>query len=1076
MSRPLQAGLAGAAVARSLGLIALAEALAQGIGLAGDQNWTLITALALFGAASRGAAALITPRLTARMASDVAARQRLSLLSSKLSHPHARGDVDDVALASRGLRDMTPYFTGFIPAAVNSAIIPVFLLVRIVLVDWPSALVIALTLPLVPVFMILIGKYTAERTSELSAAVRRLTETVAELARGLSVLVSLGRARQQRRGLAAVSREYTDSVMQSLRVAFLSSLALELIATMSVALVAVVIGLRLIHGDMTLYAGLVALILAPECYTPLREVGQAFHAAEDGQLALKRAEAVVEEHPVQETASSSANGSDVARVEGDLLRGERLLVPGLDLRIPAAPGLTALAGPSGCGKSTLLALLSGAERGDHEDAPVLRGSLFAAPTVMMPQAPVFLRETPLEEVGLYGGEHLSSEGAREMLQALGLGHLAERSIALLSPGEQRRLAVIRTLAASDAQGGIPVLADEPTSQLDAESARAVISLLEEAARGRAVVVVTHDREVMERADRVITLVPGGSGEDARTGHVEPVDVPSLAPTAAREESAAEAGTAADGDGAIPHLLTNRHVRQGLLLAVISACSAAALTALSGWLIVRASQQPAIMYLSVAIVGVRAFGLFRAASRYAERLATHRGMLAYAADLRLRLWDALAESPAHWRTISRQDGGTTVLVTAVDAVRDAAPRALVPAVSAAAVSLGSLIAFALLSTHMLWIPVASLVISGIGASLLTMRADARATSAMTAHDAWLSRTLTQLYRAAPDLLLGRAWRRAADEFARRDAEYGDVLRRAEASRGLGALLVVIGQGLAALAVLWAARGMGESAPAHEVLAALALLQIALMDPYIALLEAIPQWRSWQTNRRALENDLRAERDTAQADARTRCSDLLGHGADALELAYTNGPRIGPVTFRGTPEAWTLITGPSGSGKSTLLDALAGFKRPEAGQVISRIDGQWVQAPGFGRVMWCGQDAYLFDAPVSSNLRLALPEATDDQIRSALQLVGLPGMDPEQPAGPGGTWLSGGERQRVAIARGLLAGADVFLLDEPTAHVDHDGAARLVQDLSVALAGRTVIVVAHRDFAELAPQTQMRTVTL
>src|SRR5215217_500953 len=195
-------------------------------------------------------------------------------------------------LATRGLDALDSYYTQFLPALVNCAAIPLLVGARILFADWVSALVVVLTVPLVPLFMVLIGRYTEDNVREAQASLARLSTHMLELAKGLPVLVGLGRASAQRKALEEISEEYRSRTMGTLRTAFLSALALELIATISVAVVAVFIGVRLVHGDMPLEAGLLALILAPDCYLPLRELGTAHHASDDGRVALAETTAV----------------------------------------------------------------------------------------------------------------------------------------------------------------------------------------------------------------------------------------------------------------------------------------------------------------------------------------------------------------------------------------------------------------------------------------------------------------------------------------------------------------------------------------------------------------------------------------------------------------------------------------------------------------------------------------------------------------------------------------------------------------------------------------------------------------
>lgn len=517
---------------------------------------------------------------------------------------------------------------------------------------------------------------------------------------------------------------------------------------------------------------------------------------------------------------------------------------------------------------------------------------------------------------------------------------------------------------------------------------------------------------------------------------------------------------------------------GLLLALVSAGCAAALTALSGWLIVRASQGPAIMYLSVAIVGVRAFGLFRAVARYGERLQTHQGMLEHASRVRLAVWTALASSPSRWRDLSRTDRGAAAIVTGVDRLRDAAPRALVPLASAACVAVGALVAVLVIAPGQAWVTLLALLLSAGLAPWATFRADRASTSALAAHDGWLMQRLSVLYRAAPDLHGLRSSEAVLRRFAEEDRSLGSHLVRAERARGLGALIVVVVQSLAAGVSLWASAPGAPGGVPLELAAALALIHVALIDPLVALLDAVPQARSWRAAAQSLETVLQSHRDEGLARLRAREQHLTGLGSEELTAGYPSGFSLPPVTARAEPGRWLLVTGPSGSGKSTYADVLAGFHRPSGGQVLVRDgrDGGWAPADGLGRVVWCPQDAYLFDSTVASNIRLGSGGADDAEVRALLDLVGLPDMPLDHGVGPGGSRVSGGERQRISIARGLARGADAVILDEPTAHLDQESAAALVRDLRRVLARTSVVAVVHEDLAALDPALAAETVRL
>ncbi|HEY3468567.1 MAG TPA: ABC transporter transmembrane domain-containing protein, partial [Amycolatopsis sp.] len=199
-----------------------------------------------------------------------------------------RGHGELTALTTRGLDALDAYFREYLPALVTAAVVPLGAGAAILFADWPSGVIVALTVPLLPIFAILVGKYTAGRVAGATDATHRMSERLLELVRVLPVLTAFRRAMAQAGTVRVLSERHRRATLKTLKVAFSSAFVLELIATLSVALVAVVIGVRLVGGSLPLAIGLGVLILAPECYQPLRAVGAAFHASEDGVEAVRR--------------------------------------------------------------------------------------------------------------------------------------------------------------------------------------------------------------------------------------------------------------------------------------------------------------------------------------------------------------------------------------------------------------------------------------------------------------------------------------------------------------------------------------------------------------------------------------------------------------------------------------------------------------------------------------------------------------------------------------------------------------------------------------------------------------------
>ncbi|WP_309232969.1 ATP-binding cassette domain-containing protein [Blastococcus sp. TML/C7B] len=507
-----------AALVQTAGLVllaaGLAHAVARGTGAA-DGPLTGPLALAAAGAVLRAAAGALGQVLAARDARRAEDRLRRALLDRLAGSPAAvaaaGGPGPAAVLATTRLHDLGPALATYLPALAQTVVVPPALLLVLAATDLLSAVLVAVTLPLVPVFMVLVGKYTQSATADSARALDRIAAHVAELVRGLPVLVGLGRAADQAAALARLGEEHRTRTMATLRIAFLSALVLELIATLSVALVAVTVGLRLVHGDLALALGLTALLLAPEAFAPLRALGSAHHAAEDAALAAAEARAVLAE-PVPAVPAPAADddprGADVA-VRGLTVRYPGRVVPALpptDLAV--RPGeLVALTGASGSGKSTLLAALAGVLGADA----VADGSVSGVGAVaVVPQFPRTTGATVADELRRHAG---SAPGADEVvgeafvveaLARVGAADLAGRAPGSLSPGQLQRVALARALVRIR-RGASLLLLDEPTAHLD-DDARALVAGVLRGLRGTVTVLLaTHDPVLAALADRTVDL-------------------------------------------------------------------------------------------------------------------------------------------------------------------------------------------------------------------------------------------------------------------------------------------------------------------------------------------------------------------------------------------------------------------------------------------------------------------------------------------------------------------------------------------------------------------------------------------
>jgi ATP-binding cassette subfamily C protein CydD len=436
-----------------------------------------------------------------------------------------------VTLATRGLEALEPYFVRYLPQLVLSATVTPATLVVILGLDWVSAAIAAGTLPLIPIFMVLIGQLTQGRSDRSLRVMQRLGSQVLDLVAGLATLRAFGRERGPAARVQALGDAHRRATMGTLRIAFLSGMVLELLTTLSVALIAVGIGLRLVYGELDLVTGLAVLVLAPEVYLPLRQVGAQFHASTDGVAAADQVFAVLE---TLVPAAGTATAPDL-RTATVRLRGVTVRAPGRDVLAPAdldltlAPGTTvAVTGPSGAGKSTTVDVLLGLLRPDSGTVELVDADgrataltdldprTYWSQVTWLPQRPV-LDPAPLGRlVSGADDDALDADDRARRDRAAALTGLdavvAElpdgwrtdlgRGGAGLSVGQRQRVALTRALL-SDAP---LVVLDEPTAHLDAAGERVVLATVR-ALRdaGRTVVLVAHRPSLVALADAVVEV-------------------------------------------------------------------------------------------------------------------------------------------------------------------------------------------------------------------------------------------------------------------------------------------------------------------------------------------------------------------------------------------------------------------------------------------------------------------------------------------------------------------------------------------------------------------------------------------
>ena len=897
--------------------------------------------------------------------------------------------------AVEGIEALDAYYSQYLPQLVVTALIPISILIVFFPLDLLSGIVMLVTAPLIPFFMIMIGKGAEVVTKQQYQTLSRLSAHFLDSLQGLTTLKLFNQSKAHTKNIENVSNQFRDATLGVLRITFLSALALELLATLSTAIIAVEIGFRLLYARMEFLEAFFILVLAPEFYLPLRNLGARFHAGMSGTTAAKRIYEILDT-PITRSDDFSRQertSEAVTTVESINIEDVSFTYPGettpalenINLQIDAGQHI-ALVGPSGAGKSTLVNLLlefiqptSGQITTDNQLRITnyeLRNSIS-----WVPQRPYLFHDTLAANIRL-GDPDATYE---EMIDSAKAAHLHEfietlpekyetvigEGGARLSGGQAQRLALARAFLKNS-----PILIlDEPTSSLDPETE----SLLEQSThrlmQGRTVITIAHRLNTIFRADRIVVLKKGCIVEEGthhelmakQGGYAGMVKAYAVATEEVKSGKAKSKKLDTDES----ELQSSRHgsleqftnspisnsqlsrsillrllaflngswnwVGLSILLSTLTIGSSVALIGTSSWLISTAALHPSVADLGVSVVGVRFFGISRGLFRYLERLVSHNVTFRLLARLRVWFYEKL-EPLAPARLMEFKSGDLLARVMGdVETLENFYVRVLSPTLTAVLIGLLVSIFFASFYPTIAFVLIGFFIALGFLLPLLAQMVSRQAGQRLIAQRAELQSQLVDGIQGLADLLAFGRGKERLEQIAVIGDKYGATQKHMARINGvhsaLGTLLTNLGLWLVLVLVIPQVRAGNIQS---VMLGTFTLMTLASFEAVNPLPLAAQMWNASREAARRLFEVVDAEPVVSdQASVVSDQSQITNYELRFTHLTFSyptqSTPALQNVSFTVPQGQAFAIVGPSGAGKSTIASLLLRFWEYEVGDI-------------------------------------------------------------------------------------------------------------------------------------------------
>ena len=1024
-----------------------------------------------------------------------------------------------VNTAMQGIEVLEAYYSQYLPQLTLSALVPLTILTVITPIDPLTAIILLLTAPLLPIFMYLIGSAAKIQTRRQWLGLSRMSAYFLDVFQGLTTLKALGRSREQAALVDQVSENHRLATMRVLRVTFLSALALELIATLSTAVVAVEIGLRLLNGRLAFEQAFFILLLTPEFYLPLRTLGLRFHASISGIEAAKRIFEILDT-PTPSKQSANPTTEITRALQDDIpptikfnnvsftYSDGRVGLFDTTFEIPAGQ-VTVIAGESGAGKSTVLSLLLGffeSQSGVIEVNGIplneFQQQSWTRHLAWLPQQPYLFNDSLAANISLarpvanLSDVHDAARLAHadEFIQAFPDTYntqIGERGVHL-SAGQAQRVALARAFL----KNAPLLLLDEPGAHLDPETEALTLDSLNMLVQGRTVLIVCHRPPTYIHADQVIWLEEGRVQriEHPDAQHIDSVNkLTSIRPFAQTDSpvSAAKINPEVKPSNQLAPVTKLTHLVRLLRLAApyfgralasvalgsLTIGSSMGLMSTSAYLISRAALQPSIADLQVAIVGVRFFGLSRGVFRYLERLVTH--------DVTFRLlgkwrgWFFRAIEPLVPARTQHHHSGDLLQrsIGDISSLEDFYVRAIAPPLTAALTGFAACLLLVKFSPVLSVFLSGMLMLSGIGLPVLVLALSRQVGPDTIKQRAALNSTLVDGIQGMADILASGQRQHYQDKVLEQSHSLGIIQARIAYIHGFQTAASRLLADLAMLGVLWlGAIQINQGIFNGVILGALTLLASSCFEAFLPLTQAAQHLSGSLAAAGRLFEIVDTHPEVSEPLKPIPIPAKFDLKVARLSFSYPELERdisqetLAQISFSLTPARKIALVGTSGSGKSTILSLLLRFWEVQDGEILlnGRPLNQYSGDELRKKIAVLPQNSSLFSATIWDNLRLAQPQASRAEIEQVARSACLHDWILTLPdgyqtwVGEGGIKLSGGQRQRISVARALLRPATLFLLDEPTSHLDPTTEYDVIQGILEAVNqnSASLLLITHR----------------